>query len=132
MPGSVENYINQYYLMISKSHRFHGHSSLSYVYKHGRVVRGPLMALKFVPNDRRTEYRLSVVVSKKVAKLAVVRNRIRRRLYEVVRHYEPQITVPHDVVITVFSDVVQALPADELERTVRAQLLQAGLIQRSS
>lgn len=117
--------------MIGKSHRFHGHGSLTYVYRHGRVVRGPLMALKYVPNERRNTYRLSVVVSKKVAKLAVVRNRIRRRLYEAVRRYEQQIAVPHDVVITVFSDVPQTMPAAELERAVRAQLQQAGLIRQA-
>lgn len=117
--------------MISKSHRFHGHSSLSYVYRHGRVVRGPLMAVKFVQNDRRDVYRLSVVVSKKVAKLAVVRNRIRRRLYESVRQYESQITVPNDIVITVFADILQTLPAEELERAVKAQLQQAGLINKA-
>lgn len=89
------------------------------------------MALKYVPNERRNTYRLSVVVSKKVAKLAVVRNRIRRRLYEAVRRYEQQIAVPHDVVITVFSDVPQTMPAAELERAVRAQLQQAGLIRQA-
>lgn len=113
--------------MISKSHRFHGHNSLTYVYRHGQVVRGPLMALKYVTNDRRDAYRLSVVVSKKVAKSAVVRNRIRRRLYEAYRQSEDHIVKPYDMVVTVFSDVVQSLPADEVTQAVQAQLKQAGV-----
>lgn len=117
--------------MISKPHRFHGHNSLTYVYRHGQVVRGPLMALKYVPNERRDTYRLSIVVSKKVAKSAVVRNRIRRRLYEAVRRYEQQIAQPHDIVITVFGDVVQSLPVADIDRAVRAQLQQAGVIARN-
>ena len=116
--------------MIASSHRFHGYNSLRYVYQHGRTVRGPLMALKLVINDRRKTYRLAVVVSKKVHKSAVRRNRIRRRLYEAVRHCEPEITKPYDLVLTVFHEQVADMPADELARMVRAQLRQAGVLQK--
>lgn len=114
--------------MISRAHRFHGHGSLRYVYQHGQTVRGPLTALKFVENSRRTQYRVAAVVSKKVSKSAVKRNRIRRRLYEAVRGHEPQISKPYDMVITVFHEQLAALPADELMRLVRAQLRQAKII----
>lgn len=114
--------------MISRAHRFHGHGSLRYVYQHGQTVRGPLTALKYSQNSRRTQYRLAVVVSKKVSKSAVKRNRIRRRLYEAVRSHEAQILKPYDMVITVFHEQLAALPAPELERLVRAQLRQAGVI----
>jgi ribonuclease P protein component len=114
--------------MISRAHRFHGHGSLRYVYQHGQTVRGPLTALKFVENNRREQYRLAVVVSKKVSKSAVMRNRIRRRLYEAVRAYAQQIVEPYDMVITVFHEQLSTLPADELQRLVRAQLRQAKII----
>lgn len=114
--------------MISRAHRFHGYGSLRYVYQNGKTVRGPLMALKFVPNARRDTYRLAVVVSKKVNKSAVARNRMRRRLYEAVRRQQAQLTVPHDMVLTVFHEQVATMPADELERMVQAQLRQAGII----
>lgn len=118
--------------MIARSHRFHGHGSLRYVYQHGRTVRGPLTALKFVPNERRKIYRLAVVVSKKVSKSAVVRNRIRRRLYEAFRQHERELTRPFDMVCTVFHEQVADLPADELDRLVVAQMRQAGLIRPKS
>lgn len=114
--------------MINSEHRFHGHKSLSYVYHNGRVVRGPLTALKYVPNDRRPTYRLAVVVSKKVNKRAVVRNRIRRRLYESFRQYEPQVQQPHDIVITVFSEAILELSPDKMHALVGAQLHQSGII----
>ncbi|MBI3337916.1 ribonuclease P protein component [Candidatus Saccharibacteria bacterium] len=88
--------------MISRKHRFHGYGSLKYVYRHGQTVRGPLTSLKYTHNDRRQTYRLAIVVSKKVNKSAVTRNRIRRRLYEAVRQYESKIIEPYDLVITVF------------------------------
>lgn len=68
--------------MIAKKHRFHGHNSVS-------KVRGrPLKVGDFVVYSRSTnrkDYRLAVVVSKKIARFAVDRNRIRRRLFEAAR-----------------------------------------------
>lgn len=118
--------------MIKRRHRFHGHNSLRYVYQHGQTIRGPLTALKFVKNNRRSQYRLAVVVSKKVSKSAVKRNRIRRRLYEAVRDHENQLVEPYDLLITVFHDQLATLPSDELRRLVAAQLRQAGLAGVSS
>lgn len=98
------------------------------MYRKGNTVRGPLISLKYVQNARREQYRLAVVVSKKVHKSAVVRNRIRRRLYEAVRLLEDQITEPYDIVITVFHDGVATMPSDELKKMVFAQLKQAHII----
>ena len=114
--------------MIARKNRFHGYGSLKYVYKNGKVVRGPLCAIKFTPNTKRQEYRLAVVVSKKVHKSAVVRNRIRRRLYEAVRLQASDIHTPHDIVITVFYEQIASLPPEELATLVRAQLKQAHII----
>jgi len=113
--------------MIARAHRFHGYGSLKYVYQNGRTVRGPLTALKFVSNERRKMYRLAVVVSKKVNKSAVVRNRIRRRLYEVVRRHESEITVPYDMVLTVFHEEIARLPVADIEKIVVEQLEKAGI-----
>lgn len=117
--------------MISREHRFHGHNSLTYVYRHGKNVRGPLMAIKYCPNDKRDAYRLAVVVSKKVSKLAVDRNRIRRRIYEAVRLLEPHMAVQFDLVVTVFSDTIATMPHDQLSKMVYAQLSQAGALNGS-
>lgn len=115
--------------MISRAHRFHGHGSLRYVYQHGQTVRGPLCALKYVRNTRRNAYRLAVVVSKKVHKSAVKRNRIRRRLYEAVRLTALDIE-PFDMVLTVFHEQVAEMPSDELMKMVKAQLKQAGITKK--
>lgn len=114
--------------MINSIHRFHGHGSLRFVYQRGETVRGPLTAIKYVENSRRQTYRLAVVVSKKVSKSAVKRNRIRRRLYEVVRLIQAEITQPYDMVMTVFHENLAELPQDQLQRLVYAQLRQAGIL----
>lgn len=116
--------------MIARKHRFHGYGSLRYVYQHGKAVRGPLSSLKFVANDRRDSYRLAVVVSKKVNKSAVVRNRIRRRLYEAVRRQEDKMSRPYDIVLTVFHEQIANIPSDDLGKMVADQLHQAGIVSR--
>lgn len=114
--------------MISSKYRFHGHGSLKYVYQNGKTVRGPLFSVKYTPNSKRVNFRVAVVVSKKISKLAVTRNRIRRRIYEAVRLISPEITQPYDLVITVFSDQILSTPYEDLVETLRSQFKQVGVI----
>lgn len=100
--------------MLGQAHRFHGYGSLRTVYGHGQTVRGPLLSLRYNHNTKRKTYRVAVVVSKKVHKSAVVRNRIRRRLYELIRLAALQDQPAYDVVVSVFSDKVAELPAQQL------------------
>lgn len=112
--------------MLGRQHRFHGHNSLTYVYRHGSTVRGQHLAVRFIRNNRRSEYRLAVIVSRKVHKSAVLRNRVRRRIYEIVRTGK-SITLPYDIVVTVFSDQIAELSSEELTRLVRNLFGKAGL-----
>jgi ribonuclease P protein component len=113
--------------MLSFSYRFHGHGSLRYVYKNGQAVRSHLITIKTTKNPHRRDSRFAVVVSKKVHKSAVGRNRIRRRIYEIVREELPRMKAVHDVAIMVFSSEVIQLPAPELKEVVQQLFSQAGL-----
>jgi ribonuclease P protein component len=112
--------------MISRSHRFHGQKDLLRVYRRGQTYRQGPCALKISYNQNGAGYRLAVVVSKKVSKSAVARNRIRRRIFEAVRRQEQLISGTPDIVITVFSDQLKELPAQEIERLV------AGLLKKTA
>lgn len=114
--------------MISRTHRFHGINSLRLVYSRGQTVRSPLIAVKYLFNNKRTDYRSAVVVSRKVHKSAVVRNRIRRRIYEVIRRHELEISQPYDIVLTVFGDQVATMESAALEATLVDQLQRAGIL----
>lgn len=116
--------------MLSFPHRFHGHGSLRYVYKNGTAVRTHLMTLKYVSNAHRKHSRFAVVVSKKVHKGAAGRNRIRRRLYEVIRAELPRVKSPHDVAIIVFSSEIITMPSGELVEAVRHLFDQANLYKK--
>jgi ribonuclease P protein component len=114
--------------MLSRSNRFHGYGSLRRVYADGKTIRDPLLSLKFRHNDRRNTYRCAVVVSKKVHKSAVVRNRIRRRVYEAVRSQAGNITGTYDLVFTVFNEEVATMPAGQLRQLIEHHLKEAGII----
>ena len=66
--------------MLARQYRFSGQGGIRYVYRKGATVRRPHFTLRTVPVDP-SKTQVAVVVSKKVAKLAVTRNRIRRRIY---------------------------------------------------
>lgn len=108
--------------MLSKTNRFHGYGSLNYVYRKGQTSRSPYCAMKFVPG-KYDNYRVSVVVSKKVAKSAPERNRIRRRVYEAIRLNDKSLK-NQDIVITIFDDRFLTMPFDELQKSIRRQLRQ--------
>lgn len=59
-----------------------------------RVLNSSKGPIKYVKNDLGFN-RFSVVVSKKVSKLAVVRNRIKRKIYDQVKDFPGS----HDIII---------------------------------
>jgi ribonuclease P protein component len=84
------------------------------------------MSLRFCPDAKRQDYRLAVVVSKKISKSAVARNRIRRRIYEVIR-IQMAPDQPFDMVVTVFQASVQTVANEDLQQEIADILRQADL-----
>lgn len=113
--------------MIPFKNRFHGHSSLSYVYKNGQAVRNHSVTIKFVSNPHRKDTRIAVVISKKTLKSAVRRNRIRRRLYEYVRIKLPDLNRVYDIAIIVTSSDFINLTHQEMTQQVDQLFDQVGI-----
>jgi ribonuclease P protein component len=111
--------------MLAKSHRFHGSRVLRRVYAQGQTVRGPLFSVRYAPSNR-DSYRVAVVVSRKVHKSAVGRNRMRRRVYGAIRQLG--LSKPFDIVITIFSESLLEVPTDELAKQLKRQLKQANIL----
>jgi len=113
--------------MIGRSNRFHGRAGIQRLMRGGQSVRSGSFALRFTPNPKRSSYRLAVVVSRKISKSAVVRNRIRRRLYERVRILSNSFPVTYDLAIIVYDERVKDMPADKLDAEAAALLKKANL-----
>lgn len=100
--------------MISRQHRFRGQKDIEHIYRKGRTVRTGFMGAKIL-TSKNQDYRLAVVVSRKVHKSAVVRNRIRRRLYENFRLIRKTGGKPicYDIVLSVYDNkILELTPAD--------------------
>ena len=113
--------------MLSSVHRFHGYGSLRYVYRNGKAVRLRELTLKYSSNPKRKAPRFSVVVSKKVLKPAVGRNRIRRRVYEILRQELPKLIENSDIILIIVSSEIRDMPHETLQGLIQNALTQANL-----
>ena len=116
--------------MIGSKLRFHGHGSLRYLYKNSDAVRSRLFTLRIITNPHRKSSRFAIVVSKKVHKSAVGRNRIRRRTYEIVRQEQPFFNKTCDAALIVTNSEVLSISHDELVTMIRELFVQAGVSTR--
>lgn len=118
--------------MIENQFRFHGHGSVSRLYRQGKTVRHRSMTLRYSKNPQRGHSRLTIVVGKKVFKAATKRNRIRRRLYEIIRTHWGDIAEPTDMAIIVFDGSALLMPHAELESQVLQLLKDAQILKAPS
>lgn len=112
--------------MLSKTYRFHSRGGVRYVYQKGKTIRTPILSLIYTPNSRGFQ-RFGVVVSKKVLKSAVGRNRIRRRVYEAIRLELPEFSARQDSLFVVFNKNIATMPFRELRYAIH-ELLERSLV----
>ena len=91
--------------MLPRDQRLRAHRDFQRVYRAGKSWAHPLVALHVVPGE--AGQRIGISVSKKVGK-AVVRNRARRRLREVVRALLPEWKRGFDAVLVVRTAAAEA------------------------
>ena len=115
--------------MIATKHRFNRRNHVNYVHRKGKTVRGKSMALRYIRGQKHQHFRVAVIVSRKVDKRAVLRNRIRRRVYEIIRQLEPPIQPDVDLIISLFDSSAADMPAKQLQQQLQTMLEQAGLQQ---
>lgn len=108
-------------IMLSHKYRFHSRGGVRYVLQKGRTIRSSAFSLIYTPNYRGFR-RFGIVVSKKVLKSAVGRNRIRRRIYEALRLEIPNYQKPMDYLFVVYSKNVLTMPFSGLRHQVRELL----------
>lgn len=115
--------------MLAQKYRFHSRGGVNHTYQNGQTIRTPILSLVFAPNTRHHQ-RFGVVVSKKVLKTAVGRNRIRRRVYEALRLELPEFTVHQDCLFVVYNKSIIDMPFRDLRRLIH-ELLERSLVAKS-
>lgn len=118
--------------MISQKYRFHGHASLKYLLANGNNIRGSILSIKIVDNNRRRYSRVAIIVSKKVLRHAVDRNRARRRLYEIIRPMIGDFNRTVDLAVIIYKPNVVNAPHSELVAEVTKCLQKVELLNRNN
>lgn len=111
--------------MLSKKYRFHSRGGVRYTYAHGRTIRTPKISLVYNDNSRGFQ-RFAIVVSKKIEKTAVGRNRIRRRLYEAIRAELPSYHLKRDHIFVVYSKDLLSMDFTKLRQLIHELLLSSA------
>ena len=113
--------------MLKSSYRFHSRGGVKHTYRDGKTIRRPSLSLVFADNDR-GKTRFAVVVSKKILRSAVGRNRIRRRIYEAIRLDFDKFKQPRDYIFFVNDRNLKTLPFEDLRKLVRS-LMEESMVQ---
>lgn len=112
--------------MLAKKYRFHSRGGVRFTYQKGKTIRMPKLSL--VHNDNsRGHQRFAVVISKKVMKSAVGRNRVRRRVYEAIRMNLPYFKDKKDCIFVIYSKDIKDMPYEKLIKLIRDLLEQSRI-----
>lgn len=103
--------------MLKKQNRITKTRDLQMVYRKGKTLHTPALVIKFLPNPE--SLKVGLVVSKKISKKAVERNRIKRALREEMRLRKPNLAIGHYML------VAKVGAAMYLSKEIRAQLSHA-------
>jgi ribonuclease P protein component len=86
-----------------RTHRLRSRHDFKRIFQRGNRINGKYFTLYYLEN-KQTTCRWAVVVSTKVSKRAVRRNRLRRRLNSLIRESQAGLRLGYDIVIVVKTD----------------------------
>ncbi|MEC0093775.1 ribonuclease P protein component [Paenibacillus macquariensis] len=115
---------------MQKSLRLRNRADFSRVYRHGRSFANHQFVVYWFRKKEVEQFRVGISVSKKVGN-AVVRNRMRRLVKEIVRHHDAELIEHVDLVFIVRKGAL-TMPYKDMERSVLHVLRKASLLKTSN
>ncbi|MFD0716178.1 ribonuclease P protein component [Paenibacillus sp. GCM10027626] len=109
--------------------RLRKREDFSRIYRHGKSFANGQFVVYWSRQPKAEPFRLGVSASKKIGN-AVVRNRMRRLVKEIIRHQADRITDQLDIIIIVRKAAV-GMKMKELERSMLHVLKRSGLLKAS-
>lgn len=91
--------------MLPKQHRLKSNKEISLIIKQGKTVGGKYIVIKFLPKQNDIN-KFAFIVSNKISKVAVIRNKIKRRLREIIRTHLILTNSKYDFIIFAKKDVI--------------------------
>jgi len=91
--------------MLPREYRLKKRNDFQVVFQQGRTYQEDFLKIKFIRNKKQIN-RFGIVVGLKISKKAVVRNKIRRRLQEIIRINFNRFRLGFDIVIFPTSQII--------------------------
>ena len=115
-------------IIVQKQYRLAKKEDFNKVYRQGKSMGNRQFVVYYISNAAVDHFRLGVSVSKKIGN-AVVRNRIRRMLKEIVRHHAAHISVHSDMILIARKPSVE-MEYLEMEKSVLHILKKTALYEK--
>ncbi len=112
--------------MLSLRNRLKKKKDFETVFKQGETIKSETFFLK-VLNTNNDYSRIGFVVSKKISNKAVIRNKIKRRLRETIRHNLPSLKNNFDIIVVALPKI-KAISFKEIKQEVEKALKRKKLI----
>lgn len=110
--------------MLKKDNRLSGNKQIKEVFEKGKMRQSPLFGVLYIKDKNPAvagQVKFGIVVSKKISKKAVERNRIRRKIYEEVGEILPKVKEGLRVVFLVKKTILEASD-EEIKKEVKKGL----------
>ena len=108
--------------MLPFKNRLKKEKDFQQVFNKGRFINSDLISVRFLGNST-DDTRVGFIVSKKVSKKAVLRNRVKRKLREVMRANMEKIKGGFDIIIT-----AKSIELEKIDKTLEELLKRSNLI----
>lgn len=113
--------------MLTKQHRLKKNKDFELVFKRGKTFDGKFLFLKIIKRNNLKVSRFGLVVGTKISKKATIRNKIKRRLRDVIRKRLEDIKSGFDVIIGAKTLVVDK-SYQEIKEELEGLLEKAGVL----
>ena len=112
--------------MLPLKNRLKKRKDFQRVFDRGRFINSDLISVRFLAN-RTDDTRVGFIVSKKVSKMAVLRNKVKRMLREIIRENMVRIKKGFDMIITAKSGISK-VQLEEVTDVLKELLKRSNLI----
>jgi len=111
--------------MLAKKYRISKDKEFQNIYKKGHIIYNPFFNIKFLPNNLRNS-RFGIVISTKISKKAVVRNKSRRQIKAVICNNLNNIKPGFDIVVLTKPAITTA-NQEKISQTLISLLIKAKI-----
>jgi len=113
--------------MLPKKFRLSNRKDIIFLKKEGVSMTSKSFGVLYKRNEKNKHSRFGFIVSTKISKKAVERNRVKRMLREAVLFILPQITKEYDILFLASRSMLR-LKQEEIKKEVRLSLNKIGII----